>query len=128
MELPADDGRNIPHVLVDGPWDPRDDWNLAFRLEIMDDSSIDTDSNNSENQRQREIEEQKQEVISLSSGSVDEPLFQEQSVFDVSTEGQTSELTDRVSEASAVSSDDGFLCQFCGEPSGCDCVERGYKM
>ena len=121
MELPADDGRNIAHVLVDGPWDPRDDWNLAFRLEIMDESSIDTDSNNSENQRQREIAEQNLEVISISSGSVDEPLFQEESVFDISTEGQTSEV-------SSVSSDDGFLCQFCGEPSGCDCIERGYKM
>ena len=128
MELPADDGRNIPHVLVDGPWDPRDDWNLAFRLEIMDDSSIDTDSNNSENQRQREIAEPNLEVISISSGSVDEPLFQEESVFDISTEGQTSEITDEVSEVSDVSSDDGFLCQFCGEPSGCDCIERGYKM
>ena len=122
MELPADDGRDVVQIHLDGPWDPRDDWNLAFRLEIMDDSSIDTDSNNSENQRQREIAEQNhQEVISLSSGSVDEPLFQEESVFDVSTEGQTSEVSN-------LSSDDGFLCQFCGEPSGCDCIERGYKM
>ena len=91
-------------------------------LDIMDDSSIDTDSNNSENQRQRRIAEHRNmEVISISSGSVDEPLFQEESVFDVSTEGQTSEVSN-------VSSDDGFLCQFCGEPSGCDCIERGYKM
>ena len=128
MELPADDGRKIAHVLVDGPWDPRDDWNLAFRLDIMNDSSIDTESNNSENQRQREMSEQNQEVISITSGSVDEPLFQEESVFDVSTEGQSSELTDEVSEVSDILSDAGFLCQFCGEQSGCDCVERGYKM
>ena len=47
MELPADDGRNIVHVHVDGPWDARDDWNLAFRLDVMDDISLDTDSNNS---------------------------------------------------------------------------------
>ena len=94
----------------------------------MDDNSISTDSNNSEHQRARKIGEQNREVISISSSSVHEPLFQEESVFDVSTEGHSSELADEDSKVSDVSSDDGFLCQFCGEPSGCDCVERGYKM
>ena len=123
MELPADDGRIIHHIRIDGPWDPRDDWNLSFRLDIMEDLS---DSNSSDNSRQHApMINQNIEVISISSSSLEESLFHEENIFDASTKEQTEEDDDEVSD---LASDDGFLCQFCGEPSGCDCVERGYKM
>ena len=121
MELPADDGRNIVHVPIDGPWDVRDYWNLSFRLEIMLDSS---DSGSSGDSLPAPVDPNI-EVISISSSSLDESPLQEENVFDASTEGKSEEYDDEVSD---LDSDDGFLCQFCGEGSGCDCVKRGCKM
>ena len=63
MELPADNGRNIHHIPIDGPWDPRDDWNLAFRLDVMEDIS---DSGSSNDSRQAQMMNQNIEVISIS--------------------------------------------------------------
>ena len=128
MELPAADGRNIIHVHVDEPWDPHDDWNCMFPLDIMDDTSLDTDSNNSEHQRAHKIAEQKREAISISLSLVDKSLFHKEIIFDDTTEGNSADLKDDDSQVSDIASDDGFLGQLCSEPSGCACVELRYKI